>query len=158
MRNRPHGMPPPARHARLETDASEALVRALTLALLTLSLTTACEEVEDPCEAFEGAPGTVCVQTQDGDPLAPTEVYWSFPQESTQWDGTHEPDCVDALCSVFALPPEAEGEVVVLANWAGPPHYTPGCVYYDSAEVTVLGDLLSPDLVILMLDTGASQC
>lgn len=137
------------------------MVRALCLSVACGGLLTlcACEEVVDPCELMDGAPATVCVQDEDGDPLKPTSLIWSYPPESEAWDGPHDDaTCADDACTVWALPDDASGEVVVVGTLSGPPHYTPGCVYYDNQEVSAWANAASPELVILVLDTGAAVC
>ena len=128
--------------------------------MLTWALLSAlsCKEPEPWCVPAEGASVTVCTEDEAGGELTVREVVWYRDVDDPDYDGEHDAVCANDACSVWAVEGGLTGEINVAARYYGPPHYTPGCAFLDSASALVTLDGLEAPLVTLELDTTAEEC
>ena len=67
------------------------------------------------CGPTVGMAVTVCTMDGSG-PAAADAVTWSWPLQSEDYDGEHALECADEECTVWHLPGELEGDVLVAAG------------------------------------------
>ncbi len=132
------------------------MIRTLTLATAALTL-IACDGGETNCDAMAMASVTIHVVDAAGDPLAPTELFYTL-------DGGAETqvDCMNDDCSEAVAGWENPGEFHITARYEADVEGDPCCWYSDSASETVTigqGEChVDGQIVTLTLDPDQMIC